>query len=412
MFTRQRQLFLGIFAVVCLILAAGYYLFLRADYAVLYTDLKPADASAIVAQLDAKGVSHRLRDNGTTILVPTDQADTVRLAVAGSDIPMKGAVGFELFNKSDMGLTDFAQKINYQRALQGELARTIMMMDGIESARIHLALPERSLFRGNRAVPKAAVEVIAKPGRSLTPDRVAGIQQLVASAVPDLALGDVAILDGDGRIVSQAPPSEALQTPEIDEQTAARNYYSARAKAAIATLMPGVQIGVQTLIMSGSGARPDEPASSGGTTIARAVGAPAGGGRDFQLRMTILTETPLNAEDQGVARNAVAAAVGLDEQHGDSLSFEVGPTTTPSPAPPLAAKPVAGAVEPAAAPVPVAFETGLGWWIWALAGIVAVLAIIVLLRRRPGDLTPLDRDAFVARLRQQIQAEGNGDVRV
>lgn len=413
MFTRQRQLFLGIFVVVCLILAAGYYLFLRTDYVVLYTDLKPADASAIVVQLDAKGVSHRLRDNGTTILVPTDQADTVRLAVAGSDIPMKGAVGFELFNKSDMGLTDFAQKINYQRALQGELARTIMMMDGVESARIHLALPERSLFRGNRAVPKAAVEVITKLGRTLTPDRIAGIQQLVASAVPDLALGDVAILDGDGRIVSQAPPSQALQTPEIDEQTAARNYYSARAKAAIAALMPGLQVGVQTLIMPKAGL--GEPATSAGsTTPARAANAPVAGGRDFQLRVTILTEAALNAEDQGVARNAVAAAVGLDEQHGDSLSFEVGPTTIPSPAValPLAAKPVTGAVEPTAAPALAAFDTGVSWWIWAMAGLVAILAIVIVVRRRQDDLTPLDREAFVTRLRQQIRAEGNGDVRV
>jgi hypothetical protein len=130
--------------------------------------------------------------------------------------------------------------------------------------------------------------------------------------------------------------------------------------------------------------------------------------------MTILTEAALNAEDQGVARNAVAAAVGLDEQHGDSLSFEVGPTTTPSPAQPLplAAKPVAGAVEPAAAPAPAAFDTGTGWWIWGPAGLAAIIAIIVLVRRRQGDLTPLDRDAFVTRLRQQIRAEGNGDVRV
>jgi flagellar M-ring protein FliF len=415
LFTRQRQLFLGIFVVLCLILAAGYYLFLRTDYAILYTGLKPADASAIVAQLDAKGISHRLGDNGTTILVPTDQADNVRLAVAGSDIPMKGAVGFELFNKSDMGLTDFAQKINYQRALQGELARTIMMMDGIESARIHLALPERSLFRGNRAVPKAAVEVIAKLGRPLTPDRVAGIQQLVASAVPDLALGDVSILDGDGRLISQAPPSEALQGPEIDEQTAARNYYSARAKAAIAALMPGLQVGVQTLIMPKAGSRSDEPAASGVTAIARAGDAPAAGnGRDFQLRMTILTEAALNAEDQGVARNAVAAAVGLDEQHGDSLAFQVGPTTTPSPASPLplAAKPVASAVEPATAPNAVAFDAGTAWWIWVLAALVAFIGVITLVRRRQGELTPLDPEALVALLRQQIKAEGNGDVRV
>ncbi|MEO9130650.1 MAG: flagellar basal-body MS-ring/collar protein FliF [Sphingomonas sp.] len=415
LFTRQRQLFLGVFVVLCLILASGYYLFLRTDYAILYTGLKPADASAIVAQLDAKGISHRLGDNGTTILVPTDEADNVRLAVAGSDIPMKGAVGFELFNKSDMGLTDFAQKINYQRALQGELARTIMMMDGIESARIHLALPERSLFRGNRAVPKAAVEVIAKLGRSLTRDRVAGIQQLVASAVPDLALGDVAVLDGDGRIISQAPQSAASQGPEIDEQTAARNYYSARAKTAIATLMPGLQLGVQTLIMPKAGARSDEPAASSTSATPRPADSPgAGGGRDFQLRMTILTEAALNAEDQVVARNAIAAAVGLDEQHGDSLSFEVGPTMTtlPAPALPFAAKPVVGAAEPAAAPTSLTFDTGAGWWVWGLGGLVAILGIFALVRRRDGDLSPMDRDAFVNRLRQQIRAEGNGDVRV
>ncbi|MEO7680129.1 MAG: flagellar basal-body MS-ring/collar protein FliF, partial [Sphingomonas sp.] len=169
---RQWRLIAVLLAGICLLLALGYYWFLRADYTVLYTGLRPADASAIVTQLDAKGLSHRLRDGGTTILVPADQVDTGRLAIAGSDVGAKGAVGFELFNKSDMGLTDFAQKINYQRALQGELARTIMTMDAVETARVHLAIPERSLFRTNRSDPKAAVEVVAKIGQTLTTERV------------------------------------------------------------------------------------------------------------------------------------------------------------------------------------------------------------------------------------------------
>ena len=120
-----------VFALVFGVLALGYFLFLRPGYVPVFSNLRPAEASAVAAQLDAKSIAYRLGDNGTTIAVPSDQADQARLLIAGSDVALKGGVGFELFNKSDMGLTDFAQKINYQRALQGELARTIMMMDGI-----------------------------------------------------------------------------------------------------------------------------------------------------------------------------------------------------------------------------------------------------------------------------------------
>src|SRR5688572_70501 len=144
----QLRLFLLVFAGSVALLAAGYYFFLRTEYAVLYSDLRPADASAVVAELDGRGIAYQLRDAGSTIAVAADGADAARLAIAGSHVPSRAAVGFELFNESDMGLTDFAQRINYQRALQGELARTIMTISGVESARVHLALPERSLFRG------------------------------------------------------------------------------------------------------------------------------------------------------------------------------------------------------------------------------------------------------------------------
>src|SRR3954454_16858263 len=124
----------------CALLAAFWLLFLRTDYGVLFSRLREPDAATIVAELDKRKIPYRLEQGGTTILVPADRVDNTRLAVMGEDLPLKGQVGFELFNKSDMGLTDFAQKINYQRALQGELARTIMTVESVDSARVHLSI--------------------------------------------------------------------------------------------------------------------------------------------------------------------------------------------------------------------------------------------------------------------------------
>src|SRR5204863_6003346 len=105
-------------------------------------------------------------------------------------------------NQSDMGLTDFAQKVNYQRALQGEIARTIMTMDGIAYARVHIALPERSLFRTTRSEPRAAVTITPQPGIDIDPGRIAGIQRLIAATVPDLALDQIAILNERGQLLT------------------------------------------------------------------------------------------------------------------------------------------------------------------------------------------------------------------
>jgi len=403
-----RLVFAAIFVVLCLLLGGGYYAFLRADYTVLYANVKPADAAAIVAALDAKGISHKVRDGGTTILVPSDEADSGQLAVAGSDVPLKGAVGFELFNKSDMGLTDFAQKINYQRALQGELARTIMMMDGIENARVHLALPEHSLFRSRQETPRAAIEVIAREGQPLSADRVAGIQQLVASAVPDLPLDEVVVLDGDGRIVSATHPADDRAAGADTEQSAVQAYYSARAKTALANALPGVAFEVHALVLS---MQPAVVTTSGDDDAAPApVPTPAAnaqtGARNFQLRVTVVTGVPLNAEDRQAARNAVAGAIALDEAHGDSLSFEVGATTGIMPSAPAASPSSAPTSIPPATPAAPA-TSAESWWLWvALAVLGACAALWLTLRSRGAALDAEERAAFVARLRQQI-AQGD-----
>lgn len=400
----SRRTIAIVFGLLCAVLIAGYAFFLRTDYAVVYTGLKPGDAAAIVAQLEAKGVPHRLRDDGTTILVPTEQADSVRLAVAGSDLPLKGAVGFELFNKSDMGLTDFAQKINYQRALQGELTRSIMMMEGVEAARVHLAMPERSLFRAERSAPKAAVEVVAKLGSVLGEDRVRGIRQLVASAVPDLAVADVSVLDGDGRVVSRSIDDTATSPiGELGEQAAAQAYYAARARAALASSLPGAQFAVHVLV--GQATPTEGPARPADPPTASASAA-----RTFPMRITIVSAAPLNGEEQGIARDAVAAAVGLSEPLGDTLAFQVGPTnpvaspTTPIPAVTASAVPVLPAADAPALP----WTVPLSWFV--IGGVILIAAIGWSIGRGRG-LSPHERDAFVARLRARIGREGGSDAR-
>src|SRR5579872_7380692 len=170
---------LAVFVLICGIGAATYFLFLRSPYSTLFTNLRTSDAATIVADLDKNKVPYRLQDSGSTILVPSNIVDATRLNIMSEDLPIKGTVGFELFNKSDMGLTEFAQKINYQRALQGELARTIMAMDSVDEARVHLALAEPTVFRDDQKPPKAAVTIISRPGRRLTDSTIRGIQRLV-----------------------------------------------------------------------------------------------------------------------------------------------------------------------------------------------------------------------------------------
>src|SRR3954467_8056919 len=214
-----RQLLLIALAGValCAALAALWFVFLRTDYDPLYRDLAEGDAATIVAELERSHISYRLAAGGHTIMVSAGAVDSIRLHVAGQDLPLQGTVGFELFNNNSIGLTEFAQRINLQRALQGELARTITTIDGVETARVHLSLGEQSIFRGDRHPPRASVAVRTQPGRRLNPGSVRGIQRLVAGSVPDLEPAEVAVLNDRGVLISADLPSEAPAAPGTEE---------------------------------------------------------------------------------------------------------------------------------------------------------------------------------------------------
>jgi flagellar M-ring protein FliF len=202
-FGAQRRV--GLIAGLVLIVAATAMLGMWAlakNYETLFSDLSEQNASTMLAELDKMKVPYHLESGGTRITVPQDMVHKTRLTLAGKNLPLHGAVGFEIFNNSDFGMTEFTQKVNYQRALQGELTRTIMALDEVQSARVHLVLPESSLFKREQNRSKASVTLAVKAGHSLGPDQVMGIQRLVSAAVPGIEAGDVTVIDQRGATLS------------------------------------------------------------------------------------------------------------------------------------------------------------------------------------------------------------------
>ncbi|HLH08048.1 MAG TPA: flagellar basal-body MS-ring/collar protein FliF [Terriglobales bacterium] len=191
----QRALFAG----AAVLVAAVLWIFIRLigspDYKTLYSGLKPDEANGIAAKLSAKGITYQISPDGASISVPADQLDKSRLETASQGLPRNARLGFELFDTPNWTGTDFTDKVNYQRALEGELERTIQTMGEVESARVHLVMPSESLFVDREEQAKAAV--ILKTRGSVSEDKQFGIAQLVASAVDKLKPENVTVLDAD-----------------------------------------------------------------------------------------------------------------------------------------------------------------------------------------------------------------------
>lgn len=205
----------GFVAGVALIMAAVIYFgaaVLRSDYAVLFSDLDPQDTAAITAELDRLKIPYEVGENETSVLVDRAKVHTTRLKLMGKGVNLRGGVGFEIFNNTDFGMTEFAQKINYQRALQGELARTIQALDEVKVARVHLVLPESGLFKKSNQKPKASITLSLKEGRALQSEQVLGIQRLVAASVPEISADAVTILDQRGVALTRLAESESQDT--------------------------------------------------------------------------------------------------------------------------------------------------------------------------------------------------------
>jgi flagellar M-ring protein FliF len=183
----------------------------RADYKVLYSRLYPEDAAAVVEMLQKEKVAYRLADNGSTILVPSSKVYDLRLAIAGKGALHGQGIGYEIFDESKIGQTDFVQHINYQRALQGELARTMGELPGVERARVHLVMPSRSLFIEEQNLPSASVMLKVTPGQELTSRQIQSIVNLVSTSVEGLTRDRITVADTSGRVLYEPRGEESLE---------------------------------------------------------------------------------------------------------------------------------------------------------------------------------------------------------
>jgi flagellar M-ring protein FliF len=171
------------------------------DYKVLFSNLDERDGGNIVATLEQQNIPHRMSSTGA-IMVPAERVHEVRLKLASQGLPRGGMIGFELMENQKFGISQFAEQVNYQRGLEGELARTIMSIGSVQAARVHLAIPKPSVFVREEQKPTASVMLSLYPGRTLDSAQVAGITHLVSSSVPQLQPGNVSILDQNGSLLS------------------------------------------------------------------------------------------------------------------------------------------------------------------------------------------------------------------
>ncbi len=180
----------------------------RTEYRPLFTNLTAEDAGEIVKKLKDAKTPYEITADGKGILVPSDKVYELRLTLASEGIPQGGGVGFEIFDRKNFGMTEFVQKLNYQRALQGELSRTIAQLTGVEQARVHLVIPEKSLFKDNEKPATASIVLKMKSNRALKDSEVQGVVHLVSSSIEGMDPEHVTILDSRGKILSKGGSSD------------------------------------------------------------------------------------------------------------------------------------------------------------------------------------------------------------
>lgn len=208
----NRSILVVLLACIMLSAFSFYRWWHRVEYAPLFTNMQAGSAGKVVEKLKALEIPYRLTDGGSTILVPQDQVYDLRLNMASEGIFSEGGVGFELFDKRDLGVTDFERRLNYQRALQEELRRTIVQLEAVEQARVHLMLPEKSVFLENEGTASASIVLKLSPLKKLSPDQVKGIAELVAHSVEGLSPDNVTIIDVNGNLLDNYLLSDSSGT--------------------------------------------------------------------------------------------------------------------------------------------------------------------------------------------------------
>jgi len=174
----------------------------RIDYKTLYTGLSSEDSGAVINKLREKKVPYKVGSDGTTILIPSGSVYEMRMQLASEGLPQSSTIGYEIFDRQNLGVTEFIQKVNLQRALQGELSRTINKFAEVKSSRVHLTLPEKTLFREEQEKPRASIVLNLHQGKHLSESQAQGITHLVASSIEGMSPENVIIVDSRGKILA------------------------------------------------------------------------------------------------------------------------------------------------------------------------------------------------------------------
>ena len=434
------------------LLAALFWWMTRPDFQVLFTELEPADASAVVEALEKRKVPYQLADQGRSVLVDRDVLYPMRMKLLGDGLDLKGTVGLELFSQTEYGMTEFSQKINYLRALQGELARTVMGFDEVRRARVHLALADSSALRRREPGAKASVWVTLAEGRALQREQVSGIQRLVASAVPALSPSAVTVLDHRGVALSLRASDDdgvAAEDVRLQWKKDIETHLAQKAAGILdgtlgperATVAVDVALDPSAVRLTresvlgtaadggGSGVlvRKRERRLAGDNPVPGPDGASAGASRSSdsieaeylagrEVRQTVLGSGAIRRigvgvvlrealPDDGLARlrDVISLAVGLDTDRGDGIAFtQVG----------AALALPAGHDEPAAVPHDIPPPAPL--WLPVLLLPVVACVLVSLWRRRarhrlpPVSLSEHERARLLIQVRRWLSVGDEG----
>jgi flagellar M-ring protein FliF len=227
---RKIALILGAAAVIAVMVAVWMW-GQQPAYRVLFSSFSDRDGGAIVAELEKMNIPYKYAEGGSALLVPADRVHDARLKLAAQGLPKGGNVGFELMENQKMGSSQFLEQVNFQRAMEGELARSIESVSSVQAARVHLALPKDSIFVAEKKSPTASVLINLHPGRVLDPQQISAIVHLVASSVPELSPKNVTIVDQNGNLLSDTSkaasangmdPSQIKYVQELQQNVAKR----------------------------------------------------------------------------------------------------------------------------------------------------------------------------------------------
>ena len=211
---RNRAAVLAAAAASIALLVAGWTWSQIPDYKILFTGIPDRDGGAVVAALAQLNVPYKVGENGGAIMVPANQVHETRLKLASQGLPKGGTQGFELMEAPKFGITQFQEQVNYQRAIEGELAKSIQSLGAVRNARVHIAIPKQTMFLKDQQKPSASVLVSLYPGKTLDRTQVAGITHLISSSLPDLPPRSVSVIDESGALLSQ--PSGAGSAGQLD----------------------------------------------------------------------------------------------------------------------------------------------------------------------------------------------------